>query len=48
LRTGRFVSYEGQSLPHNNLMVSLLNALDIPDTTFGKPDWCNGPLPGLV
>ena len=48
LQTGRFVSYEGQSLPHNTLMVSLLNALDIPDTTFGKPDWCNGPLPGLV
>jgi hypothetical protein len=48
LRTGRFVSYEGQGLPHNNMMVSILNALDIPDTTFGKADWCTGPLSGLV
>ena len=48
LRTGRFVSYEGQGLPHNNMMVSILNALDIPDTTFGKADWCTGPLVGLL
>jgi hypothetical protein len=48
LRTGRFVSYEGQGLPHNNMMVSILNALDIPDTTFGKADWCTGPLTGLL
>jgi hypothetical protein len=48
LATGRFVSYEGQGLPHNNLMVSLLNAMGIPDTTFGKPDWCTGPLAGLL
>ncbi|HSY42002.1 MAG TPA: DUF1552 domain-containing protein [Polyangia bacterium] len=48
LRTGRFVSYEGQGLPHNNMMVSILNALDIPDTTFGKADWCSGPLVGLL
>jgi hypothetical protein len=48
LRTGRFLSYEGQGLAHNNMMVSLLNAMDIPDTTFGKPDWCTGPLTGLI
>jgi hypothetical protein len=48
LRTGRFVSYEGQGLPHNNMMVSILNAFDIPDTTFGKADWCTGPLVGLL
>ncbi|HTB57696.1 MAG TPA: DUF1552 domain-containing protein [Polyangia bacterium] len=48
LRTGRFVSYEGQGLPHNNMMVSILNALDIPDTTFGEADWCTGPLTGLL
>ena len=48
LRTGRFVSYEGRELPHNNLLVSLLNALDVPDTTFGKPEWCTGTLPGLL
>jgi hypothetical protein len=48
LRTGRFVSYEGQGLPHNNLLVSLLNAMDVPDTTFGEADWCTGPLTGLL
>jgi hypothetical protein len=48
LRTGRFVSYEGQGLPHNNLLVSILNAMDIPDTTFGKSDWCTGALTGLL
>lgn len=48
LRTGRFLSYEGQELPHNNLLVSLLNAMDVPDTTFGKADWCTGPLLGLL
>ena len=34
LRTGRFLSYEGQGLPHNNLLVSMLNAMDVPDTTL--------------
>jgi Protein of unknown function (DUF1552) len=48
LRTGRYLSYEGQGLPHNNLLVSLLNAMGLPDTTFGKSDWCTGPLTGLL
>jgi len=48
LATGRFLSYEGQGLNHNNLMVSILNALGIPDTSFGKADWCTGPLTGLL
>jgi hypothetical protein len=47
LTTGRFVSYDGD-VPHNNLLVSILNAMGIPDQTFGKSDWCTGPLPGLV
>jgi len=47
LATGRFLKYPGD-VPHNNLLVSLLNAMGIPDQTFGKPDWCTGPLPGLV
>jgi hypothetical protein len=47
LRTGRYLSYEGVGLPHNNLLVSILNAMGVPDTTFGKPDWCTGPLTGL-
>jgi hypothetical protein len=49
LRTGRLLSYAGGStVPHNNLLVSLLNAMGLPDTTFGKAEWCQGPLSGLV
>jgi hypothetical protein len=47
LDTGRFLHFEG-AVPHNNLLVSLLNALGIPDQTFGEPDWCDGPLSGLI
>lgn len=47
LQTGRFLRYEGDR-PHNDLLVSLLQAMGLPDTTFGKPEWCNGPLPGLL
>ena len=46
-RTGRFLQYGG-GVPHNNLLVSLLNVYGIADTSFGKPDWCTGPLSGLV
>jgi hypothetical protein len=48
LRTGRFLDYSGQSLPHNNLLLSLVNAMGLSDQTFGNPDWCTGPLPGLL
>jgi hypothetical protein len=34
--------------PHNNLLVSLANAMGTTDTTFGDPDHCTGPLPGLT
>jgi hypothetical protein len=47
LRTGRFLTYAGD-VPHNNLLVSILNAMDIPDTRFGKAEWCTGPLTGLL
>src|SRR5262249_43983040 len=47
LLTGRYLAYDGQSVPHNNLLVSILNAMGVPDRTFGKPDWCTGPLTGL-
>jgi len=45
-RTGRYVQYEGNS--HADLLVSLLNAMGVPDTTFGDADYCTGPLSGLV
>jgi hypothetical protein len=45
-RTGRFLQYPG-SVPHNNLLVSILQALDVPATRFGDRDHCTGPLVGL-
>src|SRR6185312_10942930 len=48
LVTGRFLSYEGQGLNHNDLLVSILNAMGVPDTTFGQASWCKGPLAGFV
>jgi hypothetical protein len=47
LRTGRHLSFTGDP-PHNDLLVSVLLAMDIPATTFGKAEWCRGPLPGLL
>jgi hypothetical protein len=29
-------------------LVSILNVLGVPSTTFGKPEWCTGPLTGLL
>jgi hypothetical protein len=45
--TGRFLHYEGD-IPHNNLLVSLLQSFGLPDETFGDPAWCDGPLTGLA
>ena len=49
-RTGRFVDYlaRGRAHPHNDLLVSLANAMGLPDATFGDPEHCTGPLPDLV
>jgi hypothetical protein len=45
-RTGRYVQYNADS--HGQLLVSLLNAMGVPDTTFGDPTFSAGPLNGLV
>ncbi|MFZ5891365.1 MAG: DUF1552 domain-containing protein [Myxococcota bacterium] len=45
-RTGRYLRY--QAVPHNNLLVSVLNAMGQPVTTFGDPEYCTGALSGLV
>lgn len=45
-RTGRFVQYTGKS--HNDLLVSLMNAMGVPGNSFGDPAYCTGPLPGLT
>jgi hypothetical protein len=47
LRTGRFLEYSGD-VPHNNLLLSILNTFGLPDTTFGRRDWCTGPLTGFL
>jgi hypothetical protein len=46
LRTGRHVQFDGRQ--HNDLLVSLLNAMEVPDQKFGDPDYCRGPLPDLT
>jgi hypothetical protein len=46
LQTQRWLKVPAQ--PHNNLLVSILNIFDLPNTTFGHPDYCTGPLAGLV
>ncbi|MES1172296.1 MAG: DUF1552 domain-containing protein [Bacteroidota bacterium] len=45
LRTGRFLTYKGVS--HNNLLVSCMNLMGVPGTTFGNPAFCTGPLANL-
>jgi hypothetical protein len=45
-RTGRYVQYQKAS--HADLLVSILNAMGVEETTFGNAETCTGPLPGLV
>jgi hypothetical protein len=46
LRTGRSLRFEDR--PHNDLLVSVCNAMGLDDvTTFGIPGVCTGALPGL-
>lgn len=46
-KTGRQLNY--QNVPHNNLLVSVCNAMGFDDvSTFGIPGVCTGPLQGLT
>ncbi|MEO8978731.1 MAG: DUF1552 domain-containing protein [Polyangiaceae bacterium] len=45
-RTGRYIQYQDAS--HNDLLVSVLNAMGDSSTTFGQADTCHGALPNLV
>jgi hypothetical protein len=52
-KTGRYLQYQPingwQGPPHNQLLVSLCNAMGLSDvTTFGDPRWGSGPLPRLT
>ncbi|MEZ4430525.1 MAG: DUF1552 domain-containing protein, partial [Nannocystaceae bacterium] len=46
LSTGRVLDCGGAA--HNDLLVSLLQLMGLPDQTFGNPYFCQGPLKGLV
>jgi hypothetical protein len=46
LRTGRYLTYDHPS--HNDLLVALLNLFGDPATTFGDPDYVDGPLTNLT
>lgn len=49
--TGRYLDYDNLINPgesHNNLWVSVLNAMGVPDTSFGHPLHCSGPLSQLT
>jgi hypothetical protein len=57
LRTGRNLIYDfppdrfaalGHGRDHTQLMVSMLQLMGQPDTSFGDPAFDQGPLPGLV
>lgn len=41
-KTGRYIQRIGE--PHNNLLVSIANAMDVPVTSFGNPNYCTGAL----
>jgi hypothetical protein len=47
LPTGRYLQMP-QQIPHNALLVSLLQAFGLPDTSFGDAEPESGPLPGLL
>jgi len=47
VRGGRHLAFDGDH-PHNNLLVSILNAFDVDTDSFGNPAFCTGPIPGLV
>lgn len=46
LSTGRYLQYSGAY--HNDLLVSLAQAMDVDIGSFGNPAYCTGPLSGLT
>ncbi|HET8940309.1 MAG TPA: DUF1552 domain-containing protein, partial [Polyangiales bacterium] len=39
---------DGAKAPHNNVLVSVLNLFGDSSTVFGAPEYCTGPLQGLI
>ena len=47
LKTGQYLAYD--NVPHNNLLLSVCHAFGMSEqTSFGAPENCTGPLPGLT
>ena len=46
LRPGRVV--DCHDLNHNDLYLALAHAFDLQAAAVGDPEWCSGPLPGLI
>lgn len=46
LSPGRRVGFDGA--PHNELLLAIAHAMDVPIDTFGNPDYCRAPLSGLA
>ncbi|MBX7116854.1 MAG: DUF1552 domain-containing protein [Myxococcaceae bacterium] len=46
LKTGQHLAMGGQ--PHNKLLVTLMNAMGLPDDQFGDPKFGSGPLQGVL
>lgn len=46
-RTGRYVRLPGNGRPHNDLLLSIAQAMGLSATTFGDPAHCTGPIAEL-
>jgi hypothetical protein len=46
IQTGQHIKVNNE--PHNKLLVTLMNAMGVPDTQFGDPQFGTGPLPGIA
>jgi hypothetical protein len=50
-QTGRYidcVDASGTNPSHSDLLVTLMNAMGVQATTFGRPEFCTGPLAALT
>lgn len=46
LQQGQYLRFSGRY--HNDLLVTLMNAMGVEGERFGRPELCQGPLPGLL
>jgi len=46
-RTGRWLRLTPR-VTSNDVLVSLMNAMGLPDSSFGRREWCTGPVRGLA